>query len=58
MFDLILGTLTGCRRQNARRSRDHGISTPFRALFGIQDYLMGIGCRPMGLPMFRPICNV
>jgi hypothetical protein len=27
----------------------------FRAFFGIRVYVMGIGCRPMGLPMFRPI---
>jgi hypothetical protein len=27
----------------------------FRATFGIRVYVMGMGCRPMGLPMFRPI---
>jgi hypothetical protein len=24
-------------------------------LFGIWEYVTGMGCRPMGLPMFRPI---
>jgi hypothetical protein len=49
------GTSTACRRRSARRSRYRGISAPFWVLFGIWDYVMGMGCRPMGLPMFRPI---
>jgi hypothetical protein len=49
------GTSIGCRRQSARRRRYRGISAPFRDLFGIQDYVMGMGCQTMGLPMFRPI---
>jgi hypothetical protein len=27
----------------------------FREVFGIRVYVMGMGCWPMGLPMFRPI---
>jgi hypothetical protein len=26
-----------------------------RPLFGTWEYVMGMGCQPMGLPMFRPI---
>jgi hypothetical protein len=28
---------------------------PFWVLFGIWEYVTGMGCRPMGLPMFRLI---
>jgi hypothetical protein len=49
------GTSTTYRRQITRRSRDRGISAPFWVIFGIWEYVMGMGCRPMGLPMFRPI---
>jgi hypothetical protein len=27
----------------------------FRSFLGFWDYVTGLGCRPMGLPMFRPI---
>jgi hypothetical protein len=27
----------------------------FREAFGIRVYVTGMGCQPMGLPMFRPI---
>jgi hypothetical protein len=27
----------------------------FRVVFGIRVYVMGMGCQPMGLPIFRPI---
>jgi hypothetical protein len=27
----------------------------FREVFGIRFYVMGMGCQPMGLPMFRTI---
>jgi hypothetical protein len=27
----------------------------FRSLLGFGDYVMGMGCQPMGLPMFMPI---
>jgi hypothetical protein len=49
------GTSTACRRQSTRQSKDRGISAPFWVLLGIWDYVTGMGCRPMGLPMFRPI---
>jgi hypothetical protein len=32
-----------------------GISPLFHELFGIRVYVMGMGCHPMGLPMFRPL---
>jgi hypothetical protein len=34
------------------RSRD---LTPFVGFLGFRVYVMGMGCRPMGLPMFRPL---
>jgi hypothetical protein len=37
-----------------RRSGDHGISPPFAGFLGFRVYVTGMGCRPMGLPMFRP----
>jgi hypothetical protein len=49
------GTSTTCRGRSGRRSGDPGISTPFCVLFGMWEYVMGMGHRPMGLPMFRPI---
>jgi hypothetical protein len=49
------GTSTTCRRRSASRSGDHGILAPF---LGFWEYVMGMGCQPMGLPMFRPILNV
>jgi hypothetical protein len=27
----------------------------FASVLGFGDYVMGLGCRPMGLPMLRPI---
>jgi hypothetical protein len=27
----------------------------FREILGLGFYVMGMGCRPMGLPMFRPL---
>jgi hypothetical protein len=49
------GTSTACRRRSTRRSEDHRILTPF---LGFWEYVMGRGCWPMGLPMFRPILYV
>jgi hypothetical protein len=50
----VFGTLTGWSKmkcQAKRRSRD---LAPFSGIFGFRVYVTGIGCRPMGLPMFRP----
>jgi hypothetical protein len=34
-------------------------SCPFCGIFGdFRVYVTGMGCWPMGLPMFRPFCNV
>jgi hypothetical protein len=38
-----------------RRSRDHGISPFLRAFWDFRVYVMGMGCRPMGVPMLRPL---
>jgi hypothetical protein len=38
-----------------RRSRDHGISPFLRAFWVFRVYVMGMGCRPMGSRMFRPL---
>jgi hypothetical protein len=35
------------------RSRDHEISPPFVGFLGFRVYVTGMGCWPMGLPMFR-----
>jgi len=32
-----------------RRSGDRGISPPFARFLGFRVYVMGMGCRPMGL---------
>jgi hypothetical protein len=43
-------------RKTKRRSQDLG---PLLGLFlGFWEYVMGKGCRPMGLPMFRPILYI
>jgi hypothetical protein len=41
-----------------RRSRDRGISPILQAFRAFRVYVMIMGCRPMGLPMLRPLCNV
>jgi hypothetical protein len=54
----IFGTSTGWLKTKCQakwRSRD---LAPFCELFGFRVYVTSMGCRPMGLPMFRPICNV
>jgi hypothetical protein len=38
--------------RRSRRSRD---LTHFVGFLGFRVYVMGMGCRPMGLPMFRPL---
>jgi hypothetical protein len=55
MFDLILGlrqAVEGRVQDEAKIAGSQPLLGPF---FGIQDYVMGMGCRPMGLPMFTPI---
>jgi len=43
-------------QKSKRRSRD---LDPLLGLFlGFGEYVMRMGCQPMGLPMFRPFCNV
>jgi hypothetical protein len=54
-FDLFsnFDILSKEERNMKQRSR---ISTPFFGSFlGFWDYVMSMGCWPMGLPMFRPI---
>jgi hypothetical protein len=41
-----------------RRSGDHGISLVLQDFWAFRVYVTGMGCQPMGLPMFRPFCNV
>jgi hypothetical protein len=38
-----------------RRSRDRGILPPFVGFLGFRVYVMGMVCRPIGFPMFRPL---
>jgi hypothetical protein len=35
-----------------------GSRPTFWSFLGFGDYVTGMGCRPMGLPMFRPILYV
>jgi hypothetical protein len=58
MFDLFLGLRQAVEGGAQDEAEIVGSRTPFRALFGIWDYVMGMGCRPMGLPMLRPILYV
>jgi hypothetical protein len=51
MFDLILGL----RQAVEGGTQDKAEITGSQPLFGIGDCVMGMGCRPMGLLMFRPI---
>jgi hypothetical protein len=54
MFDHFLGLRQAGRRRSTqakRRSRD---LAPLYGIFGFRVYVTGMGCRPMGLPMFRP----
>jgi hypothetical protein len=37
-----------------RRSRDRRISPILRAFWDFKVYVIGVGCRPMGLPMSIP----
>jgi hypothetical protein len=41
-----------------RRSGDCEISVVFLDFGDFRVYVMGMGCRPRGLPMSRPFCNV
>jgi len=50
----FLGLRQAGRKQSARRSGDRGILPPFYGFLSLGFYVMGMGCHPMGLPMFRP----
>jgi hypothetical protein len=54
MFDLLwdFDRLSKMERKSKQRSQD---LDPFLGIFGFWAYVTGMGCRPMGLPMFRPI---
>jgi hypothetical protein len=41
-----------------RRSGDRGIPLVLQNFWAFRVYVTGMGCRPMGLPMFRHFCNV
>jgi hypothetical protein len=38
-----------------RQSGDHGISPILQDFWDFRVYVMGMGCRPMDLPMLRPL---
>jgi hypothetical protein len=38
-----------------RRSKDRRISLILQDFWSFRVYVMGMGCRPMGLPMLRPL---
>jgi hypothetical protein len=54
MFDHFwdFDRLVEAERKAKQRSRD---LAPFLGIFGFRVYVTGMGCRPMGLPMFRPL---
>jgi hypothetical protein len=60
MFWEILGnvdlfwTLIACQRRSEKRCNGIGIGIGMSFL-GFWDYVMVLGCHPMGLPMLRPI---
>ena len=58
MFDLFWDFDRLVEDGTPRRSGDRGILPPFAGFLGIRVYVTGMGCWPMGLPMFRPFCNV
>jgi hypothetical protein len=55
MFDLFwdFDNLSKMERKMKKRSWD--LEPLFGSLSVILEYVMGMGCWPMGLPMFRPI---
>jgi hypothetical protein len=57
MFDLFwdFDRLSKAEHKSKRRSWD---LSPFLGIFGFWAYVTGMGMWPMGLPMFRPFCNV
>jgi hypothetical protein len=55
----IFGTSTGWSKMERPGEAEIARSHLFCGLFGLLGfYVTGMGCRPMGLPMFRPFCNV
>jgi hypothetical protein len=54
MFDLILGL----QQAFEGGAQDEAEIAGPRTLLWIRDYVMGMGCWPMGLPMLRPILYV
>jgi hypothetical protein len=55
MFDHLGDFYRLVEDEAPRQSRDREISPPFVIFLGFRAYVTGMVCRPMGLPMFRPI---
>jgi hypothetical protein len=54
MFDLVLGHRQVVEGGAQDKAEIAGSRPPFRDFWVWGAYVMGMGCRPMGLPMFRP----
>jgi hypothetical protein len=50
----IFGTSTGWSKAEHKAKRISWDLSHFLGHFGFRVYVTGMGCRPMGLPMFRP----
>jgi hypothetical protein len=55
----IFGTSTSWSKTKHPGEAEITGSRPFlQAFWVVRVYVTGMGCQPMGLPMFRPFCNV
>jgi hypothetical protein len=43
------------KKEHKTKQRSRGSRPTFGSFLGFWDNVTGMGCRPMGLPMFRPI---
>jgi hypothetical protein len=53
----IFGTSTGWSKMKHPGKAEIMGSHLFCGFLGFRVYVTGMGCRPMGLPMFRPFCK-
>ena len=55
MFDLFLGLRQAVEGGAQDEAEIIGSRPTFWSFLGFWDYVMGLGCQPMGLPMLGPI---
>jgi hypothetical protein len=54
-FDLFSNFDILSKEERRKKWRSQDLGPIFGSFLGFWYYVMGMGCRPMGLPMFRPI---